>query len=138
MQLSEEEEQNWNGKLHAVSYLKLGTLLFDDLNAGPSFDFRGWKASTAGKEKQPTTSLKIKPKQFFKNIRTAPFLNKRVHLYRVFENTNPYASDGNFEILLQFVARFDRLTSYFKVIYQSLNLKDTVFRNGPGAVFSNA
>jgi DNA-nicking Smr family endonuclease len=33
-------------------------------------------------------TMKIKPKQFFKKIRTAPILNKKVHHYRIFEHLN--------------------------------------------------
>ena len=29
--------------------------------------------------------LKIKPKQFFKKVKTAPLLNRPAHLYRIFE-----------------------------------------------------
>ncbi len=80
-----EEEQRWNGKLTATSILKLGTLLFDDLNDAPGFDLECWQDTTAGKGKIFNKSLKIKAKQFFKNVRTAPFLNKKVHIYRLVE-----------------------------------------------------
>lgn len=81
-----EEEQDWNGKLEKTSFIKLGSLLFDDLNDAPSFDMNCWKTTTEGKGKKMTKTLKIKAKQFFKNIRTAPFLNKSAHIYRIFEN----------------------------------------------------
>ena len=80
-----EEELVWNGKLDNTSYLKLGALLYDDLNDSPSFDLECWVSTTEGKGEKLTKSIKIKAKQFFKNIRTAPFLNKRTHIYRLIE-----------------------------------------------------
>lgn len=88
-----EEEQNWNGKLNRMSFLKLGTLLFDDLNDSPSFDISCWKATTEGQGEKQSKTIKIKPKQFFKSTRTAPFLNKRVHIYKAFENTDTKQKD---------------------------------------------
>src|SRR5690606_22291195 len=45
-------------------------------------------------EKQQKT-LKIKAKQFFSKVATAPFLNRPVHLFKVFENFSVEANSQN-------------------------------------------
>ncbi len=83
--LAGQKRQGWNGKLPSLSSFPLGELFYDQLNDSPSFEIDCWEMTTAGKGECFHKSLKIRPKQFFKNIRTAPFLNKKVHLYRLFE-----------------------------------------------------
>jgi len=83
--LTGQKTQRWNGKLPSLSSLPLGELFYDQLNDNPSFEIDCWEMTTAGKGECFHKSLKIRPKQFFKNIRTAPFLNKKVHLFRIFE-----------------------------------------------------
>lgn len=75
-----------NGKLKGVSYLLIGEMLFDQLNDAPVFDMECQVLTTAGAEKPMHKNLKIKAKQFFNQVKTAPLLNKQVHLFRVFEN----------------------------------------------------
>ena len=74
-----------NGKLDGISIFPLGDLLFDQLNDAPVFDIEGWRIKTDGTGPRMHKTLKIKPKQFFKKTKTAPLLNKRVHLFKVFE-----------------------------------------------------
>ena len=63
--------------------------------------------------------LKIKPKQFFKQLRTAPLLNKRVHLYVVFEKLDPEAGTKK-EDLKTYTRRKSKpqkqTGSYFKAV----------------------
>ena len=75
-----------NGKIDSVSYVHLGELKFSQLNESPKVEFECWQITTAGTGTKKSKSLKIKPKQFFKNIRTAPLLNKQVHWFQLFEN----------------------------------------------------
>lgn len=77
-----------DAKLEATSMLHLGELSFDQLNDSPSFDCEIWKITTLGTGSRMAKTIKIKPKQFFKKIRTAPILNKKVHHYRIFEHLN--------------------------------------------------
>ncbi len=77
-----------NSKLAGVSTLPAGELLFDELNDAPVFDVDCQLITTEGLGDKLHKTLKIKPKQFFKIIKTAPLLNKPVHLYRLFENLN--------------------------------------------------
>lgn len=75
-----------DNKMPSVSTLRLGELLFDELNDSPQVDLSCWRITTEGKSDPLEKSFKIKPQQFFKNVLTAPLLNKQVHLYRVFES----------------------------------------------------
>lgn len=76
---------NKNGKLEHVSIHYLGDLLFDQLNDTPVFDLECWRIKTDGTGPRMHKTLKIKPKQFFSRVKTAPLINKKVHLFRVFE-----------------------------------------------------
>lgn len=75
-----------NGKLNGMSTYLLGELRFDDLNDTPEVDLQCWRILTDGTGPRLHKNLKIKPKQFFKRLVTAPLLNKPVHLFRVIEN----------------------------------------------------
>jgi hypothetical protein len=74
-----------NGKLGPISAVYIGDLLFDQLNDSPVFDIECRRATTEGAGPRLFKSLKVKPKQFFSKVRTAPILNKAVHLFRIFE-----------------------------------------------------
>jgi len=75
-----------HGKLTATSTFQLADLLFDQLNDSPIYDIESWKITTAGTGAKQQKTLKIKAKQFFKKIKTAPLLNRSVHLYVLFDN----------------------------------------------------
>jgi len=75
-----------NGKIDSVTTFPLGDLLFDYLNEGPQVQFECWQVTTMGTGKKLAKTLKIKPQQFFKKVRTAPILNLKVHHYVLFEN----------------------------------------------------
>ncbi|MEN0003459.1 MAG: Smr/MutS family protein [Bacteroidota bacterium] len=76
---------DFNGKLDAVSAQEVGVMAFDHLNESPSFDLQCWLITTTGTGSKMHKTVKVKPKQFFKSVKTAPILNKQVHLFRVFE-----------------------------------------------------
>lgn len=80
---------NKNGKLGRISVFYLGDLLFDQLNDSPVFDVECWRIKTDGTGPRLHKTLKIKPKQFFKRVKTAPLLNKKVHLFKVFDQLKP-------------------------------------------------
>lgn len=83
--LNSRGPQVWSNKLKATSYLPLGEFLYDDLNEAPEFELECQWVTTEGLSEPVYKSLKIKPKTFFSSLRTAPFLNKVVHWYRLFE-----------------------------------------------------
>lgn len=92
--LNNRTPQKWEGKLKPVSYQKLGEMLYDDLNEAPAFEVECRWATTEGVGEPVFKSLKIKAKSFFNNQRTAPLLNKIVHLYRLFEKPEPLKPAG--------------------------------------------
>ncbi|MCC6726717.1 MAG: Smr/MutS family protein [Saprospiraceae bacterium] len=83
--LNSRGPQTWNDKLRSVNYQRLGEFLYDDLNESPEFEIDVQWLTTEGLSEPHLKSLKIKPKTFFSSLRTAPFLNRPVHWYRLFE-----------------------------------------------------
>lgn len=81
-----ETPRTINGKISSVAYHHLGEMKFSQLNEAPIIEVDIWQLTTVGTGFKMSRELKIKPKQFFKNIRTAPLLNKQVHWYQLFEN----------------------------------------------------
>ena len=75
-----------NGKISSVSYQNLGEMKFSQLNEAPIIEVDIWQVTTIGTGYKMSKKFKIKAKQFFKNVRTAPLLNKQVHWYQLFEN----------------------------------------------------
>ncbi|MCB0572920.1 MAG: Smr/MutS family protein [Phaeodactylibacter sp.] len=86
LRLNGQVSMRQNGKLAQVTAYLLGDLLFDQLNDNPTVELDCWRITTQGTGSRMNKPLRIKPKQFFKNIRTAPILNRPVHLYRLFDN----------------------------------------------------
>lgn len=74
-----------SGQIEPHSLKELGKLLGDELNEHPEVEIDVWKATTEGRKAQRHKLLKIKPKQFFKNLKSTIFLSKKVHLYTLFE-----------------------------------------------------
>ncbi|MBK9012986.1 MAG: DUF2027 domain-containing protein [Saprospiraceae bacterium] len=83
--LNSRGPQTWSSNLKSVSYQLLGDFLYDDLNEAPEFEIKCQWVTTEGLSEPVHKSLRIKPKSFFGNLRTAPFINKPVHWYRLFE-----------------------------------------------------
>ena len=103
-----------NGKFKGISYLLVGEMLFDQLNESPVFDIECQLITTAGVEKPMHKSLKIRAKQFFSQVKTAPLLNKQVHLFRLFENLQEMASAEEEEDLQTYTRRNTLPTSSWK------------------------
>ncbi len=84
---------NFNGKLEAGKFIQFDHLKCDELNDAPSYSFSCQKISTQGPEEAVVRSIKLKPNQLFnsKKERTAPLLNRRVRLYKVFDKLSPSA-----------------------------------------------
>jgi DNA-nicking Smr family endonuclease/uncharacterized protein YodC (DUF2158 family) len=87
MNLPHRKGQTHHGKLDAISTFYVEDLLFDQLNDTPIFEFECWKLTTAGTGNKQHKSLKIKAQQFFKKVKTAPLLNRAVHLYLLLPNS---------------------------------------------------
>ena len=94
-----------NGKLPARAYLPVGTLLFDQLNDAPIVDLACWRLTTGGTGPRLHRELRIRPKNFFKRIDRAPLLNRRVHLFRIFEKVVHQAAPRPKEDLRSYTKR---------------------------------
>ena len=97
--------EKFHGKLDAMSYLLLREFLFDELNDAPNFHCECRRITTAGTGPILKKNLKIKPKQFFKKQITAPFLNRLVHLFVLFDQLNPEKPSKNKEDLKSYTQR---------------------------------
>jgi len=78
-------KQKSNDKLAADQVSKIGILTYDQLNDSPVVQMECWRITTEGTGERLAQEVKIKPKQFFKRETTAPFLNRKAHLYTVFK-----------------------------------------------------
>ncbi|MFN0036693.1 MAG: Smr/MutS family protein [Saprospiraceae bacterium] len=76
-------------KIPASTALELGDFLSDDLNDAPEVSLRVQRITTAGLDEPLEHSLKIKPKQFFNSLLTAPILNVLAYQYVLIENFEP-------------------------------------------------
>ena len=90
-------------KLAAMTALDAGDILFDHLNDAPEVEFRCQRFTTAGLDEPIDKLLKIRPKQFFNSLVTAPVLNVQVYLYALVES---FGTSPNNE------AKSDDLKSY--------------------------
>lgn len=77
-----------HGKLDQMTAQEVGKLSYDDLNEGSVVNIEAWQVTTAGNGSKMDKEIKLKPKQFFNNKKTAPILNRLVHHYVVFANFN--------------------------------------------------
>ena len=85
-------------KIASVSALELGDLLYDDLNDVPEVWLSVQRLTTAGPDVPIERTLKIRPKQFFNSLQTAPILNVLAHQLVVldsFEPAAPPSSEGD-------------------------------------------
>ncbi len=85
LQLDGRVAQRENHKIDRTSYVPVGQLHFDQLNDTPTAVISCWRLTTSGTGPKMEKTLRIRPKQFFKRTKTAPLLNRKVHLFLVFE-----------------------------------------------------
>lgn len=74
-------ETKGNGSLPPFSNIRVAKMHHIQLNDAPVFRVNCQPYTTQGKEKWISKALKVKAKQFFKNIDFAPQLDRKVHLY---------------------------------------------------------
>jgi len=89
-QLSQRKLKGYksHGKLDQMTAQEVGKLSYDDLNEGSVVNIEAWQVTTEGNGSKMEKEIKLKPKQFFNNKKTAPILNRLVHHYVVFANFN--------------------------------------------------
>lgn len=73
-------------KIGATTVIELGDMLYDDLNENPEAEISIRRITTAGPDEPLFKLIKIKPKQFFNSLQTAPVLNLLVYLYVAFDS----------------------------------------------------
>jgi hypothetical protein len=83
-----------DGLLSAMSFEKVGNMIYDRLNDSPLVEIDAWPVFTAGKGDKHSKEIKIKAKTFFSKTLTAPLLDKQVHLFKLFSSfeENPQKS----------------------------------------------
>jgi hypothetical protein len=74
-----------DNKIGSIDVQHLGELYYDELNDIPEVYIEVKEITTEGLGDALTKSIKLKPQIFFKNVITAPLLNKRVHHFVLFE-----------------------------------------------------
>lgn len=84
LSLAGDEVLQKMGKITARQALPLGDLYYDELGESPLVALDCCRITTDGTGSRHLKKLKIKAKQFFRNIATAPILDRKVHLYAVF------------------------------------------------------
>ena len=86
LEFSDRPTLEESGRLSVHSYERVGEIYADDLNRSPKVTCKVWRSTTAGKEQEQEKTMRVKAKQFFRNVKTAPILNRRVHLYQLFNS----------------------------------------------------
>lgn len=76
-------------KLPASTVIELGDFLSDDLNDSPETFLRVRRITTAGLDEPIENRLKIRPKQFFNSLLTAPILNVLCYQFVLIDSFEP-------------------------------------------------
>lgn len=107
-----------NATLAAMSTQLIGELPFDRLNDAPKVWIVCWESATSGVGVKLEKTIRIKPKQFFKKLRSAPLLLMPVHHYILFNNLSPDEKPKTSEDLKSYTRRNVRTTERAKNLYQ--------------------
>jgi len=110
-----------NGKIENMSYVDLGGMKFSQLNESPIIELDIWQLTTVGTGNKLSKTIKIKPKQFFKNVRTVPLLDKQMHWYQLFENFDKEEKTGE-----------EDLKTYTKKVVQNTKYKNPISKKLEG------
>ncbi len=84
-----------DAKLGALTALELGDFLSDDLNEAPEVLLRVQRITTEGLDNALEKKLKIRAKQFFNNLQTAPILNLLAHQFLLLDSFEPKADTND-------------------------------------------
>lgn len=87
-----------DGMLKAVKFEKVGEVVFDDINDSPQIDVSIKPVYTEGVGEELLKTLKIKAKQFIKNLQVVSCISIEAHLFTAFEQLNtPQNSSDDLE-----------------------------------------
>ncbi len=84
-----------DSKIRAISFEKLGDIFFDDINDAPEAQVSVAPIYTEGVGEKQYKSLKIKAKQFLKNLTLSPFLNRELYTFPLFEKMGKTEKPAN-------------------------------------------
>lgn len=85
-------------KMPAITALELGDFLSDDLNESPEVFIRVRRITTAGLDEPLEHTLKIKPKQFFNSLLTAPILNVLAYQFVLIDKFEPEGDSSDSDL----------------------------------------
>lgn len=86
-------------KLASTTVLEVGDLLYDDLSDLPEIDLEIRRITTDGLDEPLERQVKIRPKQFFNNLQTAPILNVLAHQFLLFNSfEQPKKKEGQADL----------------------------------------
>ncbi len=75
----------WEGTVPAAGSTRLGSMDYDDLNEAPVVEATFRWITTEGVGAAVAKTISLRPKTFFSSLRTAPFLNRSAHQYKLGE-----------------------------------------------------
>lgn len=84
-----------DGLLKPIKFEKIGDVVFDDINDSPQIDVSVKPVFTEGVGEELFKTLKIKAKQFVKNLQFVPCMNIDAHLFTAFEQLDTTKNAGN-------------------------------------------
>lgn len=99
-----------DSKLSGGIALELGDFLSDDLNEAPEVLLRIQRITTEGLDEALEKRLKIRAKQFFNNLQTAPILNLMAHLFLLFDSFEPKTDASDAQDLKNYAKQHGRPT----------------------------
>jgi hypothetical protein len=100
-----------DGLLKAVNFEKLGEVVFDDINDSPQIDVSIKPIFTEGVGEETIKTVKIKAKQFVKNLQFIPCISIDAHLFTAFEQVGDVQNG------------VDDLKNYTKQVTKTIQLK---------------
>ncbi|MBL7827507.1 MAG: Smr/MutS family protein [Saprospiraceae bacterium] len=84
-----------DNKIAAASALELGDFLSDDLNDAPEAFIKVQRITTEGLDQPLENTLKIRAKQFFNSLNTAPIINVMAHQLVLLDAFEPKQKESN-------------------------------------------
>ena len=93
--LFDDIEWTKEGILKPIKFERIGEVAFDDINDSPQIDVSIKPVFTEGVGKELFKTLKIKAKQFVKNLQFVPCISIDAHLFTAFDQLTDAPSDGS-------------------------------------------
>lgn len=115
-------------KIGPSTALELGDLLYDDLNDAPEVWLSARRVTTAGADEPIERSLKIRPKQFFNNMLTAPVIHVLAYTFVLLDSFEPQQKGTEIEDLKAYTKQNLRVRKPKNegraALYQAFNVEE--------------